>query len=115
MFNEQQFELDSKIAAAPTKEDCLVQQAMTDPGESEMTALSDSELDEVSGGFSLSDFGSFFQESGSSFSETNIFFEQSSFAGRDGAGGKTTFILQEINSSNIERAGGFSGSGGGCA
>lgn len=114
MFNEQQPELNSEMAA-PTDADCLVQQGMTDPGESQMAELSDSDLADVSGGFSLGDLGSFFQESSSFFSETNIFFEQSSFAGRDGAGGKTTFVLQSIDSGNTERAGGFAGGGGGCA
>ena len=105
MFNEQQSELSPKLA---TQTELVVPAEATSVlGEGQMTELSESDLDDVSGGFSLGELGSFFQESSSFFSETNIFFEQSSFAGRDGAGGQTTFALQAIESGNTQRAGGF--------
>lgn len=107
MFNESQAELKLDVATPNSNDEQLVQTAAI---ESEMAELSDSDLDNVSGGFSFGDLGSFFQESGSFFSETNIFFEQTTFAGRDGAGGKTTFIMQAIDTGSTESAGGFMGS-----
>ena len=79
--------------------------AMTE--ETEISELSEGQLDEVSGGFGMNfgGFDSFFGSSGSGYSEENFFSGQNTFAGPNGAGttsvagygSKNSFSFQSID------------------